>query len=192
MPFPSSEGLWLRARFLGDMQAAEDLWNRSIRSTQWLTETILECPDLFAEALRRSTEAPVMMSLTPSSGHYYKKLAEHLKKHCLGTDSGISTGENKRWGGKGQPAALAYLAFTTIQILRGRTSCDGFALSLASIIRARHSLTPTKACSRSRLDRAPRRHSIGTCDKATGVRQDSVKDGATSALTFSTRRSNRA
>ena len=51
--------LYLLARFCKDSQAAEDLWNRSIRSTQWLTEAILECPDLFANALQRSTELPI-------------------------------------------------------------------------------------------------------------------------------------
>ena len=82
--------LWLRARYLGDMQAAQDLWNRSIRSTRWLTEAILECPDLFVKPLRRSTEVPIMMSLTPGSGHYYKKLVEHLRKRRLGADCGVA------------------------------------------------------------------------------------------------------
>ena len=131
-------GLWLRARYLKDARAAEELWNRSFRSTQWLTAIMLELPDLYAKALRGSTEVPVMMSLTPSSACYYKKLAKHLKKHCLGADSGLSTGENSRWGGKSRPAELAYLAFTTIQILRGRSSIDRFALSLVSIVRAKN------------------------------------------------------
>ena len=129
------EALWLRALLFKDQQAAEELWNRSLRATLWLTALILESPDLIAQALRRSTEVPVMMSLTPTSEHYYGKLAAHLNEHHLGADSGIAAGKNARWGGKNRAATLAYRAFTAIYILRGAHSTDLGAQSLAKLVK---------------------------------------------------------